>query len=130
MARRVWAKIELMPFRYGVALAVGTVTMVALLVVGFMVVGGTPRKETPRPGGRSPLEAAAPTAPNWGEHVPPRRARPNETQVGMVRPKTPTPSPRARASRSAPRPSSTTTCPPNLRKWQWAWAMCKRKQNG
>ena len=128
MARRLWARFEVLPFRYGMAMAVGTVTAVALLVVGFMTVGGGSREDAAAPGGasRSPV-AAAPPAPTWGEYVPPRQAKPNPVPA---RPRTASVPPRPRPTHASPRPSSATTCPPGLKKWPWVWEACKRKQSG
>jgi hypothetical protein len=129
MARRLWAKFEVLPFRHGMVLALGTVTAAALLVIGIMTLaGGSGGHTTPgKPASRRPVEAAVPPAPTWGTYVPPRRLRrtpaPTRTRTASV-PQHP------RSTHASPRPSATTTCPASLKKWPWVWEACKRKQNG
>jgi hypothetical protein len=130
MARRLWAKFELLPFRHGMALAVGTVAAVVLLVTGIMTLtggsGGHPSRGVP-PSSRPPVEAAAPPAPTWGTYVPPRRL---ERTPVPSRTRTVSLPPRPRPTRSSVRPSTTTSCPASLKRWPWVWEACKRKQNG
>jgi hypothetical protein len=131
MARRLWARFEVLPFRYGLALGMAAAVVAALVIAGFMTLGGGPRKEA-APGQVSsrPAEAAAPPAPTWGAYVPPRKVR--STTAVASSPRTTPASPRSRPTRSSARPSPTTTCPTSLKrtKWQWVWEMCKRKQSG
>lgn len=129
MARRLWARFEVLPFRYGVALAVGTAGVVVLLVTGFMTLGGDPAKGgAPDPASRSPVEAAAPPAPpTWGAYVPPRPAKPTPVPA---RPRTASVPPHPPPTHGSARPTSTVTCPPTLKKWTWVWEMCKHKQTG
>ncbi|MGH3380474.1 MAG: hypothetical protein ACRDP6_37635 [Actinoallomurus sp.] len=128
MARRLWTRFEVLPFRYGVALAVGTAGVVVLLVTGFMTLGGGP-DEHGAPGSvrRSPVEAAAPPAPTWSSYVSPRHAKPSPVPA---RPRTASNPPRPRPTHESTRPSSTVTCPPSLKRWTWVWEMCKRNQSG
>jgi hypothetical protein len=129
VARRLWTRFELLPFRYGVALVVGTVAAVVLLVTGVMALGGgSDRRTTPGRPVSPPVEAGARPAPTWGSYVPPRGA----TTVRVPdRTRTVAPSPRPRPTHAASsRPSPSTTCPTSLRKWSWMWQMCRRKQNG
>lgn len=128
MARRLWARFEFLPFRYGMALLTGTVAVVALLVVGVMTLGDESAEETrPSPVDHSPMEAAVPAPPTWGAYVPPRHAKPTPM---VVKPHVASLPPRPRPTHSSARPSPAITCPPNLKKWMWAWQMCKRRQSG
>lgn len=129
MARRLWARFEVLPFRYGVTLLAG-VFAAAVLVVGGLVTlgGGSSTARTPgRASHRPPAEAALPSAPTWGAYVPPRKTKP---PPALARPRIASIPPRPRTSHAAPRSSPSLTCPPSLRKWTWLWEMCKRKQNG
>ncbi|HEY0543470.1 MAG TPA: hypothetical protein VGD53_34260 [Actinoallomurus sp.] len=111
-------------------LALGTVTVVALLVIGIMTLaGGSDGHTSPgKPASPPPVEAAVPPAPTWGTYVPPRRLKrtpaPTRTRTASV------PPPRPRPTHASPRPSTATTCPATLKKWPWVWEACKRKQNG
>jgi hypothetical protein len=128
MARRLWARFEVLPFRYGVALAAGTAGVVVLLVTGFVTLGGGPGKSgTPGPASRSPVEAAVPSAPTWGAYVPPRQAKPTPVPA---HPRTVSLPPRSRPAHPSAHPSATVTCPPTVKKWMWVWEMCKHKPNG
>jgi hypothetical protein len=127
MARRLWAKFEVLPFRYGVALAVGTAGAIVLLVTGFVTLGGGPQKSGALGRvSRSPVEAAVPRAPTWGAYVPPRHAEPTPVPA---HPRTVSVPPRPRHARRSSNPSSTATCPPSLKKWTWVWEVCKYKPN-
>ncbi|WP_345458489.1 hypothetical protein [Actinoallomurus oryzae] len=126
MARRLWARFEVLPFRYGVTLLAGTIAAAGLLVAGLTLGGGSHEPAARARPGRSPAEAAPPV-PTWGAYVPPRRsgptpvpARPLVTSVPSRTPATHTP------SRSNP----ATACPTSLRKWPWIWEVCRRKPNG
>ena len=132
LARRLWARFEVLPFRYGVA--AGVFAVVVLAVCGFAMLGGGSSTKAGGAGtaGRarhSPrVEAALPPAPTWGAYVPPRK--PAATPV-PARPRIASLPPRARPSHAAPRPSPGVSCPPSLKKkWMWVWEMCKRKQTG
>jgi hypothetical protein len=132
MARRLWARFEVLPFRYGLGLGMVAAVVAALVIAGSMMLGGggPQEKAVPGPVSSRPAEAAAPPAPTWGAYVPPRQAR---STTAVVSPsKTAPASPRPRPSRAVTRPSPTTSCPANLKntKWQWVWEACKRKQNG
>lgn len=138
MARRLRAGLEVLPFRYGMTLAVGAVVALVLVVAGFMTLGGDPRKRA-TPGLRTtvnhrPVEAAAspaPPAPTWGAYVPPRKTRPVAVHALTRTVPVPVPvPPRPRPPRTAPRPVTAFTCPPRLKKWIWVWEVCKRRQHG
>jgi hypothetical protein len=135
MARRLWARFEVLPFRYGLGVGVVAAVVAALVITGFVTLSGGPEKKEARPGPVSsrPAEAAEPPAPTWDAYIPPRQARsttavvsPSPTQAAK-----PT-SPRTRPARPAARPSPTSTCPATLKKskWEWVYEMCRRKQNG
>jgi hypothetical protein len=135
MARRLWARFEVLPFRYGLGVGMVAAVVAALVITGFVTLGGEPEKKEarPRPVSSGPAEAAVPPAPTWGAYIPPRQARsttavvsPSPTQAAK-----PT-SPRSRPARPSTRPSSSSTCPATLKKSQWGWVyeMCRRKQNG
>lgn len=128
VARRLWARFETVPFRYGTAALAGTLVVAVLLVAGLLSLGGAERPaRSPRPAGRSPAEAAAPPAPTWGAYVPPRSARP--TRAATL-PRTVAPRTRPPERTATPRPGSSVTCPPSLKKWSWVWEMCHRRPNG
>jgi hypothetical protein len=129
MARRLWARFEVLPFRYGVALAVGTTGVLVLLVTGFMTLGGggSDERGAPGPVSRSPVEAAAPPAPTWGAYVPPRHVKPSPVPARRRAGSAPT---RSRSAHASKRPSTTATCPPSLKRWTWVWEMCKHGQSG
>jgi hypothetical protein len=126
VVRRLWARFELLPFRYGMALGAGVVVLAGVLILAVTVSGGSGGASAPagRPSQR-PAEAAAPPAPTWGTYVPPRKAK--ATKVATVRPRTTSAAPRAKPAHASPRPSA--SCPPTLKKWTWVWEMCRRKQN-
>jgi hypothetical protein len=127
VARRLWARFEFLPFRYGMALGAGVVVLAGVLVLAVTLDGDGSGKAPVSAGrpGRRPAEAAAPPAPTWGAYVPPRKARPGTV---TARPRTVFASPRVKPTHASPRPA--VTCPPTLRKWTWLWEMCRRKQNG
>ena len=133
MVRRLWARFEDLPFRYGLGTGIVAAVVGALVIVGFVTLGGGPEKKEARPvpASSGPVEAAVPPAPTWGGYIPPRQAR--STTVVVSPPPThaakPTP-PRPRPARSSTRPSP--NCPATLKKsrWGWVYEMCKRKQNG
>jgi hypothetical protein len=128
LARRLWARFEVVPFRYGMVALAGTLAVASMLVAGLLSLGGGEGPDrSPRPAGRSPVEAAAPPAPTWGAYVPPRPARP--TRVAAI-PRTVVPRTRPPARAGSPRPSSSVTCPPSLKKWSWMWEMCRHRPNG
>jgi hypothetical protein len=126
VARRLWARFEVLPFRYGMALAAGVVALIGLVVGGSLTMGGgssSGHTAVGRPP-RHPVEAVVPPAPTWGAYVPPRRTRstsvPAQPYVASV-------PPRPKPTHATPRPTSTATCPPTLKKWSWVWEMCKRR---
>ena len=131
MARRLWARFEVMPFRYGASLVVGTLAAVVLLVGGLVAWGGGAPDRHGTPGRARPShppQAAVPPVPTWGAYVPPRKvggpARvPASPRVLSV-------PPRRHPAHAAPRSSPSVTCPPRLKRWTWLWEVCKRKQNG
>jgi hypothetical protein len=134
MARRLWARFEVLPFRYGLGVGMVATVVAALVITGFVTLGGgsPPKKTEARPGPATsgPAEAAMPPAPTWGAYVPPRQAR-STTAVASPSPTPPAKptSPRSRPARPSARPSS--TCPANLKKTKWGWVydMCRRKQS-
>lgn len=130
MARHLWARFEVMPFRYGATLVVGTLAAVALLVGGLVSWGGgTPDRHGPPGRARPshPAEAAVPPTPTWGAYVPPREAGSDPV---VARPRVLSVPPSASPTHAAPRSSPGVTCPPSLKRWTWLWEVCKRKQNG
>jgi hypothetical protein len=135
MARRLWARFEVLPFRYGLGMGMVVAIVAALVIAGFVTLSGGPQQKeaTPRPMTSGPAEAAVPPAPTWGGYVPPRQARsttavvsPSPTQAAKP------PSARPRPAHPSTRPSPTSTCPATLKKskWGWVYQMCKRKQSG
>jgi hypothetical protein len=126
MARRLWARFEVVPFRYGVTLLAGTVVAAGLLVAMLTAGGGSSRDAAahPRPS-RSPVEAAPP-APAWGTYVPPR---PEPTPVPARPLVTSVPS-HPRATHAPSHSSPATACPTSLKKWPWVWEVCRRRSNG
>lgn len=125
MARRLWARFEVLPFRYGMALGAGVIVLVGVLVSAVALGGGDPGKPPTRPTVRPsqpPVEAAAPPAPIWGTYVPPRTTT---ATAQPARPRTAPATPRAKPKHASPRP--TTSCPPTLKKWTWVWQMCRRR---
>ncbi|HZE34809.1 MAG TPA: hypothetical protein VE198_25640 [Actinoallomurus sp.] len=134
MARRLWARFEVLPFRYGLGTGIVAVVVAALVIAGFVTLGGGPEKKQARPGPvrSGPVEAAVPPAPTWG-YIPPRQARSTTAVVSPSPTHAAKPtSPRPRPARPSTRSSSTSTCPATLKKTKWGWVyeMCKRKQNG
>ncbi|GAB2806125.1 hypothetical protein GCM10027176_08850 [Actinoallomurus bryophytorum] len=135
MVRRLWARFEVLPFRYGLGMGIVAAVVAALVIVGFVTLNGAPQKKeaTPRPVSSGPAEAAVPPAPTWGGYVPPRQARSTTAVVSPSRTQAAEPtSPRPRPARPSVRPSPTQTCPATLKKskWEWVYQMCKRKQSG
>lgn len=128
LARRLWARFEVVPFRYGLAALAGTLAVAVLLVTGLLSLGDAEHPaRAPRPAGRSPVEVAAPPAPTWGAYVPPRSARP--TRVAAL-PRTVAPRTKPPARTGSARPRSSVMCPPSLKKWSWVWEMCRHRANG
>lgn len=129
LARRLWGWFELLPFRRGVALLAGALVVPALVIGGILTLGTGPRKDTSPalPPRHSPVRAAAPPAPTWGEYVAPRPITTTEVP----------PRPRSAPVSASPRPThpaahqpSSPACPPELKKWPWMWAMCMHKHGG
>lgn len=127
MARRLWARFEVLPFRYGVTLLAGAIALTGLLVAGLTVGGGSHGHVAAhaRPSHRA-VEAAPPD-PTWGAYVPPRRPEPTPVPARPLVTSEPT-SPRATHAPS--RSSQATACPTSLKKWPWAWEVCRHKSNG
>lgn len=132
LARRLWARFEVLPFRYGAALVTGTLVATVLVVGGLVTLGGgsstkepsTKQNASERARHSPPMEAALPPTSTWGAYVPPRKPTPV-----TARPRIASSAPRVR--HGTPRPSPSISCPPSLKKkWAWVWEMCKRQQNG
>lgn len=135
MARRLWARFEVLPFRYGLGTGIVVAVVAALVIAGFVTLGGGPEQKEARPGpvSSAPAEAAIPPAPTWGGYVPPRQARSTTAVVSPSPTHAAKPtSPHPRPARPSTRPAPTSSCPPSLKKTKWGWVyeMCRRKQNG
>jgi hypothetical protein len=130
VARRLWGWFELLPFRRGVALLASALAVPALVVGGILMLGpgsGSQKDSSSAPVRHSPVRAAAPPAPTWGEYVPPRSAKPTHAPARQrSAPVTAGPRP----TRPAGPRSSRTACPPGMKKWPWMRAMCMRKHSG
>jgi hypothetical protein len=135
MARRLWARFEVLPFRYGAGVGIVAAVVATLVIVGIVTLSSEPQKKeaAPRPVSSGPAEAAVPPAPTWGGYVPPRQARSTTAVVSPPPTQAAKPTtPRSHPARPSVRPSPTSSCPATLKKTKWGWVyqMCKRKQSG